>query len=133
MEFTSDGYGKRLSTITEYSESAIDSDNNEPSESQEGRVSHPQGDSRPEEPEDMAEVKYFLVDDSPMAKFSRSIKWIYKKVSSHRFHSSLGALRMLFFGVPFREIAVVDETPGCWPPERISDYRTGTAPPRLYL
>lgn len=27
------------------------------------------------------DVEYFLVDDSPMAKFSRSIKWAYKKVS----------------------------------------------------
>lgn len=42
---------KRLSTITEYTESSEDED-----------------------------VKYFLVDDSPMAKFSRSIKWAYKKV-----------------------------------------------------
>lgn len=31
--------------------------------------------------QDENDVRYFLVDDSPMAKFSRSVKWAYKKVS----------------------------------------------------
>lgn len=26
-------------------------------------------------------VEYFLLDDSPMARFARSVKWAYKKVS----------------------------------------------------
>ena len=33
--------------------------------------------------DDEKNVRYFLVDDSPMAKFSRSAKWAYKKVSNY--------------------------------------------------
>lgn len=77
---TGDSCSKRLSTITEYSEPGIDSDDNEERYEEEPAI--PRGDSE-QRLEDQAStaVKYFLVDDSPMAKFSRSIKWIYKKVS----------------------------------------------------
>lgn len=77
---TGDSCSKRLSTITEYSEPGIDSDDNEERYEEEPAI--PRGDSG-QRLEDQAStaVKYFLVDDSPMAKFSRSIKWIYKKVS----------------------------------------------------
>ena len=61
---------KRLSTITEYTED-------------EGSTSDDGDDGDGEEEADLEDddVKYFLVDDSPMAKFSRSVKWAYKKVS----------------------------------------------------
>lgn len=77
---TSDSCSKRLSTITEYSEPAVDSDDNDRSGRHEEESAIPSGVSEILE-EQAAEVKYFLLDDSPMAKFSRSIKWIYKKVS----------------------------------------------------
>ncbi|KOX77850.1 hypothetical protein WN51_05736 [Melipona quadrifasciata] len=80
---TDDSCSKRLSTITEYSEPGIDSDDNEERCEEEPAI--PRGDSE-QRLEDQAStaVKYFLVDDSPMAKFSRSIKWIYKKTVSQR-------------------------------------------------
>lgn len=78
---TDDSCAKRLSTITEYSEPGIDSDDNDREERREEESAIPRGDSEQRLEEQATAVKYFLVDDSPMAKFSRSIKWIYKKVS----------------------------------------------------
>lgn len=40
------------------------------------------------------DIKYYLVDDSPMAKFSRSIKWAYKKVSKDK--KDLMTFRLVF-------------------------------------
>lgn len=55
---------QRLSAITEFAEFLED-----PSSLEDGATAASD------------DVEYFLVDDSPMAKFSRSIKWAYKKVS----------------------------------------------------
>lgn len=69
---------KRLST--EYS-GIDDNDDHRPTGcNEEEGTPIPRGD--PEQTlEDQAAVEYFLVDDSPMARFSRCIKWIYEKVS----------------------------------------------------
>lgn len=98
---------KRLSTITEYSEpgSSVSGDRDDRGiedksvkSAQSARIigaERTAGISRsdsivdvgldglvlPDESEDEKNVRYFLVDDSPMAKFSRSVKWAYKKVS----------------------------------------------------
>lgn len=66
---------KRLSTITEYSETCDDDleadqslcDSNLDVTLRNTSVAEP--------------VEYFLLDNSPMAKFARSVKWAYKKVS----------------------------------------------------
>lgn len=70
---------KRLST--EYSGIDDNDDDHRPTRcNEEEGTPIPRGD--PEQTlEDQAAVEYFLVDDSPMARFSRCIKWIYEKVS----------------------------------------------------
>lgn len=77
------GRAKRLSTIAEHSEA--DNDHrppcNEEEKEEEGKSSIARGEPERTLEDQAAAVEYFLVDDSPMAKFSRSIKWIYKKVS----------------------------------------------------
>lgn len=81
------GRAKRLSTIAEYSEAGIDDNDHRPpcnekeEKEEEEEPSIPRGDPERTLEDQAAAVEYFLVDDSPMAKFSRSIKWIYKKVS----------------------------------------------------
>lgn len=80
------GRAKRLSTIAEYSEAGIDDNDHRPpcneEEKEEEEPSIPRGDPERTLEDQAAAVEYFLVDDSPMAKFSRSIKWIYKKAST---------------------------------------------------
>lgn len=78
----SDGRAKRLSTISEYSEPPIDSDSGDPSQRRGQDLATPANRSARGREEEAAPVEYFLVDDSPMAKFTRSVRWIYKKVSS---------------------------------------------------
>lgn len=70
----------RLSTITEYSGIDDNEDHRSTRCNEEEGSPIPRGD--PEQTlEDQAAVEHFLVDDSPMARFGRSIEWIYKKVS----------------------------------------------------
>lgn len=108
------GCAKRLSTIAEYSEPGIDDNDHRPpcdeEEEEEEGTSIPRGDPERTLEDQAAAVEYFLVDDSPMAKFSRSVKWIYKKVSLESsvkkrflyFSSILSILRVLPAFLAFR-------------------------------
>lgn len=68
---------KRLSTISEYSEPGTINDDLMVDQSNDTGLR----DATSKNTKEDKPVEYFLLDDSPLARFTRNVKWAYQKVS----------------------------------------------------